>query len=99
KSHPIDMLEAVTTPSELEACQRAVRDVFVEDKVRNYMLQLVHRTRAHDDVRLGGSPRASLAIYRASQALAAVRGRNFVLPDDVKRIAPAVLAHRLILRP
>ena len=63
------------------------------------MLDLVTQTRSHDDIRLGGSPRASLALFRSSQALAAVRGRNFVLPDDVKRLAVAVLGHRIILKP
>ena len=71
----------------------------VDDKVRKYMLDLVTQTRSHDDIRLGGSPRASIALFRTSQALAAIRGRNFVLPDDVKRLAVPVLAHRIILKP
>jgi MoxR-like ATPase len=99
KSHPIYDLEPVATPAELAECQKEVREVFVEDKVRNYLLDLVRATRDHGDVRLGCSPRASLALFRSCQALAAVRGRNFVLPDDIKRMVGPVLAHRLILRP
>lgn len=99
KSHPIDDLEPVCGEKELLACQKAVREVFVDDKVRKYMLDLVTQTRDHDDIRLGGSPRASIALFRSSQALAGIRGRNFVLPDDVKRLAVPVLAHRIILKP
>lgn len=97
--HPIDELEPVATAAELVACQQAVREVYVDPKVRDYILEIVRGTREHDDVQLGGSPRASLALYRTAQALAAVRGSAFVLPDDVKRMAPAVLTHRLVLRP
>jgi MoxR-like ATPase len=97
--HPIDELEPVATAAELVACQRAVREVYVDPKVRDYILEIVRGTREHDDVQLGGSPRASLALLRTAQALAAVRGNGFVLPDDVKRMAPAVLTHRLVLRP
>jgi MoxR-like ATPase len=99
RAHPIDELSPVVTAAEVLACQEAIREVHVDDKVRRYLLELVHATREHDDVHLGGSPRASLALFRTAQALAAVGGRNFVLPDDVKRMALPVLAHRLILRP
>jgi len=75
------------------------RQVQVDENVRHYILSLVHASREHDDIALGGSPRASIALYRSSQALAAVRGHDYVLPDDVKWMAPAVLAHRLIVRP
>lgn len=97
--HPLDKLTAVITAGELAACQRAVREVHVDEKVRRYLMQLVHETREHEDIALGASPRASLALFRAGQAMAAVLGRNFVLPDDVKRVAPAILTHRLIVRP
>jgi MoxR-like ATPase len=73
--------------------------VHVDIKVRQYLMQLVHETRDHEDIALGASPRASLALFRAGQAMAAVLGRSFVLPDDVKRVAPAILTHRLIVRP
>jgi len=99
KSHPIDDLGPVATAAELQACQDATRDVFVDDKVRKYVLDLVHATRVHEDVALGGSPRASIALFRTAQGMAAVAGRNFVLPDDVKRMVQPVLAHRLILKP
>ncbi|HUG93846.1 MAG TPA: MoxR family ATPase [Planctomycetaceae bacterium] len=98
-SHPIDRVQAVVTGAEVVACQRAVRDVHVDPKVRDYILDIVHATRDHDDVALGGSPRASIALYRGAQALAGIRGHDFVMPDDVKRVAPAVLGHRLVIRP
>jgi MoxR-like ATPase len=99
RGHPIEDLNPVVTDKELLACQEAVREIHVDDKVRRYMLEIVHGTRTHDDVQLGGSPRASIALHRTAQAMAAMAGRNFVLPDDVKRMVQPVLAHRLILRP
>ncbi len=99
KSHPIDDIGPVATAAELTAAQEAVREVFVDDKVRKYVLDLVTATRQHEDVALGGSPRASIALYRTAQALAAVQGRGYVLPDDVKRMAHPVLGHRIILKP
>ena len=97
--HPIDSLEPVVSAEELVACQKTVREIYVDEKVRRYLMQIVHDTRAHDDISLGGSPRASIALFRTSQAMAALRGRNYVLPDDVKRVAGPVLTHRMILRP
>ena len=97
--HPIDQLAPVVSAAEVIACQQAVREVYVDDKVRRYLLEIVQKTRDHDDVHLGGSPRASIALFRTGQALAAISGRNFVLPDDVKRMVFSVLVHRLILRP
>jgi MoxR-like ATPase len=99
RAHPIESLEPVASVQELLHAQKVIREVFIDDKVRTYLLQVVARTRNHDDVRLGGSPRASLALYRASQALAAVRNRKYVLPDDIKRLAVPILGHRLILKP
>ncbi len=98
-SHPLNQLEPVIQAEELIACQKAVREVHVDIKVRQYLMQIVHLTRLHEDLALGGSPRASIALFRTAQAMAAIRGRNYVQPDDVKRIAPPVLTHRLILRP
>src|SRR5437870_3713620 len=98
-SHPIDDLQPVVTADEVIACQKAVREIYVDDKVRRYLMQIVHDTRTHDDIGLGGSPRASIALFRTSQAMAALRGRNYVLPDDVKKVAGAVLTHRIILKP
>lgn len=97
--HPIDDLNPVVTAKEWLLCQEAVRSVHVDDKIKRYVLEIVHASREDEDVLLGGSPRASLALFRTSQALAAVAGRDFVIPDDVKRMAQPVLAHRLILRP
>jgi MoxR-like ATPase len=97
--HPIDDLPTVVPAADILACQEAVRDLHVDPKVRKYMLEIVHGTRQHEDVLLGGSPRASIALFRTAQALAAIGGRNFVLPDDVKRMVQPVLGHRIILKP
>jgi len=97
--HPIDDLNTVVPAAEVLACQEAIREVHVDDKLRRYVLEIVQGTRTHDDIQLGGSPRASIALFRTAQALAAVQNRNFVLPDDVKRMVQPVMAHRLILRP
>lgn len=98
-THPLSSLQPVVTADELIACQNAVREVHIDPKVRQYLLQIVHLTREHEELSLGGSPRASIALFRTSQAMAAIRGRNYVQPDDVKRIAAPVLTHRLILKP
>jgi MoxR-like ATPase len=98
-SHPIDELSPVISAQEIVDCQMKVREVHVDPKIRKYILQLVHLTRHHEHLSLGGSPRASIALFRTSQALAAIRGRSFVLPDDVKMIAAPVLNHRMILKP
>ena len=97
--HPIKKLGSVVKSSDIVECQNLVRQVHLDPKIRKYILQLVHLTRHHQHLSLGGSPRASIALFRACQALAAIRGRNFVMPDDVKMLAPPVLSHRLILRP
>ena len=99
KSHPIDSIEAVVKAEDIVACQQAVRAVHVDPKIQKYILQIVHLTRHHEHLSLGGSPRASIALFRSAQALAAIRGRDYVLPDDVKIIAPPVLTHRIILKP
>jgi MoxR-like ATPase len=99
RSHPIEDLGAVAGAGDILACQQAVREVYLDPRVRSYILEIVQATRQHDDVQLGGSPRASLALYRMGQALAVLGGRQFVLPDDIKRVGPSVLVHRLILRP
>lgn len=98
-SHPIDGLAPVISVEELIETQELVKKVYVDPKVRQYILQIVHETRGHSDLALGGGPRSTIALFRASQAMAAIRGRNFVQPDDVKRIVAPVMAHRLILRP
>ncbi|MBI2477769.1 MAG: MoxR family ATPase [Planctomycetia bacterium] len=98
-THPLNSLQPVVTAEELIACQTEVRNVHIDPKVRQYLLQIVHLTRENEELSLGGSPRASIALFRTSQAMAAIRGRNYVQPDDVKRIAAPVLTHRLILKP
>ncbi len=98
-SHPLDQLQPVVTADDIVGCQKAVREVHIDDKIRRYITEIVHATRAHDDLSLGGSPRATIALFRTSQAMAAIYGRNFVQPDDVKRVAGPVLMHRLILKP
>ena len=98
-AHPIDSLKEVVSSVEIVECQKLVRKVHVDPKIRKYILQIVHLTRHHEHLSLGGSPRASIALFRTGQALAAIRGRNFVLPDDVKMMAAPVLNHRMILKP
>jgi len=99
QTHPIDNLEQVVTAEELMAVQRAIRDVYVDEAVKEYIVDLVTVTRDHPDVYLGASPRGSLALFRASRAWAALAGRDYVLPDDIKLLAEATLAHRLIVSP
>jgi len=95
--HPLESIGAVASAEEIVAAQREIREVFVHEKVRQYLVRIVHATRRHDDLALGASPRASIALYRTSQALAALEGREFVLPDDIKYVSEAVLGHRIIL--
>ncbi len=97
--HPIEELQAVVTAEDILRCQQEVRTVRVDEKVNRYIVEIIRKSREHPDVLLGGSPRASLALYRSSQAMAAIRGQGYVTPDEVKRMAHAVLGHRLILRP
>jgi len=99
RQHPIETLEAVTSAEELLEVQRAVREVFVDTLIRRYIVDLANATRAHPDVYVGASPRACLALYRASQAWALLRGREYVTPDDVKVLASAAFAHRMIVQP
>jgi MoxR-like ATPase len=99
RGHPIDDLQPIVAAQDVLNVQQAVREIYVDEKVRRYLLTLVQATREHADVALGGSPRASIALFRTGQAMAAINGRNFVLPDDIKRMAVPVLCHRLILKP
>jgi MoxR-like ATPase len=98
-THPIDEIKAVVSAEDVLAAQEAVRGIHMDEKVKRYILEIVHASREHEDVLLGGSPRASIALYRTAQALAAISGRDYALPDDVKKMAQPVLAHRLILKP
>ena len=97
RSDPMVDLQPTLSAEDVLALARLRQTVRVEATIRNYIVRIVHATRQHSAVELGASPRGSLALYQTAQALAAVRGRDFVLPDDVKRLAPHVLTHRLIL--
>jgi MoxR-like ATPase len=99
RGDPLEDLQAVTSSQELLAMQVAVRQVRVEDSVREYVVQIARATREHLAVALGVSPRGTMALYRTAQARAAIRGREFVIPDDVKVLAPHVLTHRIIINP
>jgi MoxR-like ATPase len=97
--HPVETLKAVIGVDDLLEAMDAVKHVHVSEPVKRYAVDLVNRTRQHEDVYLGASPRGSLGLFRVGQALAALEGREFVLPDDVKKAAVPVLAHRIILGP
>jgi len=94
---PLEGLSPVTMATEILEVRRQVQEIYVESSVRRYILEITGTTRSNPLIALGCSPRASLALYRASQALALIRGRDFVIPDDVKHMAVPVLAHRLVL--
>ncbi len=98
-AHPIDSLQQVASAEQLLEAQGAVREVFVHDVVREYIVRAVQVTRRSPDFALGASPRASIALYRTGQALAAIEGRSYVLPDDVKAVFLPVIQHRTILNP
>ena len=97
--HPITRLQPVVDGQALLAFQQQVWDVHVDDTLQEYIVRLVTATRQHPDLTLGGSPRASLALFKTAQALAALRGRDHVIPDDIKYLVSVTLAHRLIVRP
>ena len=99
QTHPIDHLEAVTTPEEVISLQNAAKNIYVDGTVREYIVGLIEATRNHEDVYLGASPRASLGMFRVVRAMALLQDRDYVIPDDVKDLANAVLGHRLILAP
>jgi MoxR-like ATPase len=92
-------LQPVTTPSEIIQLQNERRNIRVEDSVRDYIVRISRATREHNEIQLGASPRATMALYHSAQAWAAIQGRDFVLPDDIKFVAPHVLTHRLIVSP
>jgi MoxR-like ATPase len=97
-AHPLDDIGEVASVAELRQLQLGVREIYVDSAVSDYIVRLVNATRSHPDVYLGASPRGSLALYRAGQALAALHGRDYVIPDDVKALAEPALAHRLIVK-
>jgi MoxR-like ATPase len=95
---PVEHLQAVLSVQEVLRLQQRVRQVRVEESLTDYLLDLIAATRYHPDIHLGGSTRAALALYRAAQALALIEDRDYVVPDDIKRLASAVLAHRILPR-
>jgi MoxR-like ATPase len=99
REDPLEALKPVLQVNVLMAMQAKVRAIMVEESVRAYMVKVVRATREHEGVELGVSPRGALALYKTCQALAAIRGRTFVIPDDVKYLAPPVLTHRIIISP
>jgi len=98
RTHPLEDLTDVVSVDELRALQASVREIYVDPAVSDYIVRLVSSTRSHPDVYLGASPRGSIALYRASQALAGLLGRDYVIPDDVKALAEPALAHRVIIK-
>ena len=97
--HPVDDLEAITDPNEILRVQQAVKAIYVDPLIKQYIVSLVEMTRRHEASYLGASPRGSLALYRTTQALALLQARDFVIPDDVKALAFATLGHRVIVSP
>ena len=97
--HPIESLEAVIAVEELQEVIKEIKKIYVSKPIKRYLVDLVNRTRQSSDVYLGASPRGSLALFRTGQAVAALAGRDFVLPDDIKSLAVPVLAHRVIVGP
>jgi MoxR-like ATPase len=98
REHPITKLGRVVNGHELLSLQKRIWDVNVDDTLQDYIVALAEATRAHPDLALGASPRGSLALLKTAQALAAIRGRDYVIPDDIKILVPLTLAHRLILK-
>jgi len=98
-NHPVNSVEQVVSLEELLAAQEEVKKVYIENDLRRYVVDVVSATRSHEDVYLGASPRGSLALFRAAQARAALAGRDFILPDDIKEMAEPTLAHRIIVGP
>jgi len=99
REHPINHLKPVVEAARLTELQHQVWEIFVEGSLQDYIVKLVTATRGHPDLVLGASPRASLALFKAAQALASIRGRDHVIPDDIQNLVPAILTHRLLVSP
>ena len=97
KEDPLPDLKPVTNPAEITQLQEERQNIRVEESIRDYIVKVARATRTNNEIQLGASPRATLALYQTAQAWAAIQGREFVLPDDVKYLAPYVLSHRLII--
>jgi MoxR-like ATPase len=99
REHPINFLQPIGDDAPLADLQRQVWEIHVDDSLHDYIVRLANATRSNSELSLGASPRASLALFRASQAFAAIKGRDHVIPDDIQHLAPAILTHRLVLSP
>ncbi|MFW5713130.1 MAG: AAA family ATPase [Brevefilum sp.] len=97
--HPIETLKPIINPDEIQKLRPQISEVNLDETIVDYMIKIIDETRHHPDILLGGSPRATISLSKASRALAAVRGRDYILPDDVKYLAVPVLSHRLMLKP
>jgi MoxR-like ATPase len=98
-AHPIDAITPVIDGARLPELQQAIWSIHVEDSLRDYIIGLANRTRTHPDLTLGASPRATFGLFRAAQAAAALAGRDYVIPDDIKTLVPSIWRHRLLVRP
>jgi MoxR-like ATPase len=98
RTHPLEDIGEVASVEELRQMQLGVREIYVDPAISDYIVRLINATRTHPDVYLGASPRGSLSLYRAGQAYAALNGRDYVIPDDIKALAVPALAHRLIIK-
>ncbi|SVE34523.1 uncharacterized protein METZ01_LOCUS487377, partial [marine metagenome] len=97
QSHPIDNLQEVVSDSEINEIQESIKYIYIDERLKEYIVQVVEMTRMHDDVALGSSPRGSIAMFNGTKALAFIRGRDFVLPDDIKELASPILGHRIVV--
>lgn len=98
KEHPINNISSISNYSEIEKIKKEIINVHVSDEIKKYIVDIVNRTRNHKDIKVGASPRGSIALMQLSRSIAAIEGRDFVIPDDVKKIAKYTLAHRIILK-
>lgn len=99
RDDPLETIQSVIGPDDILAMQTEIRTTRVENSVRRYIVNVCRATRLHEEIALGASPRATMALYHTCQARAAIKGRDFVIPDDVKQMAPFVLTHRLVVNP
>ena len=98
KKHPIYEINKVSNAEEIKSVKEEIKNILVADEIKEYIVEITNRTRNHKDIKVGASPRGSIALMHLSKSMAAIEGREFVIPDDVKKIAPYVLAHRIILK-
>jgi MoxR-like ATPase len=99
KSHPINSIGSVANDEEIDKSKDEIKDITVSEEVKNYIIRVINKTRNHKDIRVGASPRGSLALMKLSKSFATIKNRDFVIPDDIKEIAEYVLSHRIILNP